>query len=215
VRLFYENVPLHSKSERMDVFSKLKNKVAVFDEEFDLIFPEDVREHSNRHFTSVFIAQQAAAFLTEEGAKTILDIGSGTGKFCLVASATSKAHYTGVEHRTHHVEIGNDCAKRYGLLNCKFIADDILNVDFSNYDAFYIFNPFLEAKDPTAQMDQVVKVGLKDYDEFSNYVYQQFDSLRIGTRIASYWTSKTQIPPSYELVKSAFGDTLTFWRKIS
>lgn len=66
----------------MDVFSKLRNKVAVFDEEFDTIFPEDVREHSNRHFTSVFIAQQALAFLTEEGAKKILDIGSGTGKFC-------------------------------------------------------------------------------------------------------------------------------------
>jgi SAM-dependent methyltransferase len=199
----------------MNVFSKLKNNVAVFDEEFDAIFPEDVREHSNRHFTSVFIAQQAAAFLTEEGAKTILDIGSGTGKFCLVASALSKAQFTGVEHRTYYVEIGNDCAKQFGLLNCKFIADTILNIDFSNYDAFYIFNPFLEAKDPSAQMDETLKVGLKEYETYSAYVYKQFDSLRVGTRIASYWTSKTQFPPSFQLVKSAFGDTLTFWRKIS
>ncbi len=197
----------------MDVFSKLRNKVAVFDEEFDTIFPVDVREHSNRHFTSVFIAQQASAFLTDDGATKILDIGSGTGKFCLVASATSKAHFTGVEHRAYQVEIGNSCAQRFGLNNCNFIADNILNIDFSNYDAFYIFNPFLEAKDPTAQMDQAVKVGLKEYDTFSNYVYQQFESLKIGTRIASYWTSKTQFPQSYELVKSSFGDTLTFWIK--
>ena len=199
----------------MDVFSKLRNKDAVFDEEFDTIFPEDVREHSNRHFTSVFIAQQAAAFLTEKGAKTILDIGSGTGKFCLVASAISNANFTGVEHRTYHVEIGNDCAKRFGLHNCEFIADDILNIDFSNYNAFYIFNPFLESKDPTAQMDKALKEGLKEYETYSAYVYKQFDSLSVGTRIASYWTSKTQFPPSFELVKSAFGETLTFWRKIS
>lgn len=199
----------------MDVFSKLRKNVAVFDEEFDTIFPEDVREHSNRHFTSVFIAQQAAAFLTEEGAKKILDIGSGTGKFCLVASATTKSNFTGVEHRAYQVEIGNECARRYGLSNCNFIADTILNIDFKEYDAFYIFNPFLEAKDPTAQMDQAVKVGLNEYETFSNYVYQQFDSLKIGTRIASYWTSKTQFPPSFELVKSSFGDTLTFWIKIS
>lgn len=199
----------------MDVFSKLRKNVAVFDEEFDTIFPEDVREHSNRHFTSVFIAQQASAFLTEEGAKNILDIGSGTGKFCLVASATTKSNFTGVEHRAYQVEIGNECARRYGLSNCNFIADTILNIDFKEYDAFYIFNPFLEAKDPTAQMDQAVKVGLNEYETFSNYVYQQFDSLKIGTRIASYWTSKTQFPPSYELVKSSFGDTLTFWIKVS
>lgn len=199
----------------MDVFSKLRKNVAVFDEEFDTIFPEDVREHSNRHFTSVFIAQQASAFLTEEGAKKILDIGSGTGKFCLVASATTKSNFTGVEHRAYQVEIGNECARRYGLSNCNFIADTILNIDFKEYDAFYIFNPFLEAKDPTAQMDQAVKVGLNEYETFSNYVYQQFDSLKIGTRIASYWTSKTQFPPSFELVKSSFGDTLTFWIKIS
>jgi SAM-dependent methyltransferase len=198
----------------MDVFTKLKNKVAVFDEEFDAIFPEDVREHSNRHFTSVFIAQQATDFLIEGGAKSILDIGSGTGKYCLVASAISKAQYTGVEHRPYQVEIGNDCAKRFGLTNCNFISDTILNIDFSEYDAFYIFNPFLEAKDPSAKMDQLVKVGLKEYDLFSDYVYHQFDSLKIGTRIASYWTSKTQFPPSYEMVKSAFGDTLTFWVKI-
>ncbi len=197
----------------MDVFEKLRNRVAVFDEEFDAIFPEDVREHSNRHFTSVFIAQQATAFLTEAGAKSILDIGSGTGKYCLVASAISKADFTGVEHRNYQVEIGNECAKRYGLTNCKFIADNILNIDFSAYDAFYIFNPFLEAKDPTAQMDQAVKVGLKEYDIFSNYVYQQFEKMKVGTRIASYWTTKTQFPPSYEMVKSSFGDTLTFWIK--
>ena len=199
----------------MDVFSKLRKNVAVFDEEFDTIFPEDVREHSNRHFTSVFIAQQASAFLTEEGAKNILDIGSGTGKFCLVASATTKSNFTGVEHRAYQVEIGNECARRYGLSKCNFIADTILNIDFKEYDAFYIFNPFLEAKDPTAQMDQAVKVGLNEYETFSNYVYQQFDSLKIGTRIASYWTSKTQFPPSFELVKSSFGDTLTFWIKVS
>ena len=41
----------------------IQSKKEILDEEFDEIFDESVRNHSNRHFSSVFISQKAAEFL--------------------------------------------------------------------------------------------------------------------------------------------------------
>lgn len=193
---------------------KLGNKQSISDEEFDSIFPEDVKDHSNRHFTSVFLSQKAAQYLANDEEIEILDIGSGTGKFCLVGAICTNAHYTGVEHRKYLVEIANEIANRFVVTNVSFVHENILNIDFRTYDAFYIFNPFLETHDPSARMDGSVKLEADDYITFKNYVHDQLEKKKIGTRIASYWTSVEQIPDSYEIVSKHFGDTLCFWNKV-
>lgn len=193
---------------------KIKAKISISDEEFDALFPDDVRDHSNRHFTSVFLSQKVAEYLSNNEAIEILDVGSGTGKFCLVGASSNNAHYTGVEHRKYFVEIAQNIANKYVIPNARFIHADILSIDFRSYDAFYIFNPFLETYDLSAQMDQSVDLKESDYDVFKTYVHDQLAAKNIGTRLATYWTPENQIPDSYELKKSLFGDTLRFWKKV-
>jgi predicted RNA methylase len=194
---------------------KLRAKQSISDEEFDAIYPEDVREHSNRHFTSVFLSQKAAQYLANGEEIEILDIGSGTGKFCLVGATCTKSHYTGVEHRKYLSDIAQECANTFVIPNVSFINANILDIDFKTFDAFYIFNPFLETHDKSARMDQSVTIKTSDYDVFKNYVFSELDKKKIGTRLATYWTTDNQIPDSFELKGSFFGDTLRFWEKIS
>lgn len=196
------------------VIEKLRAKESVSDEEFDAIFPEEVRDFSNRHYTSVYISQRAAEFLAIKEDIQILDIGSGTGKFCIVGAICTNAHYTGVEYRKYQSEIAKECADRYAITNVSFIHANILDVKFDQFDAFYIFNPFLENIDTSARMDQLIDGKESDYDVFKRYVHDQLDSKKIGTRLATYWTALNQVPDSYELKKSILGDTLKFWEKV-
>ncbi|MEY3236285.1 MAG: hypothetical protein RI883_386, partial [Bacteroidota bacterium] len=152
---------------------KLRAKISISDEEFDAIYPEDVRDHSNRHFTSVFLSQKAAQYLANGEEKEILDIGSGTGKFCLVGATCTNAHYTGVEHRKYLSEIAQECANTFVVPNVSFINANILDIDFKTFDAFYIFNPFLETHDKSARIDQSVSIKSSDFEVFRNYVYKE------------------------------------------
>lgn len=196
------------------VIEKLKAKESVSDEEFDAIFPEEVRDFSNRHYTSVYISQRAAEFLAVKEDIQILDIGSGTGKFCLVGAICTNAHFTGVEYRKYQSEIAKECADRYAITNVSFVHANILDINFKEFDAFYIFNPFLENIDTSARMDQLKDGKESDYEVFKKYVHDQLEKKKIGTRLATYWTALNQIPDSYELKKSILGDTLKFWEKV-
>ena len=98
--------------------------------------------------------------------------------------------------------------------NVSFINANILNIDFKTFDAFYIFNPFLETHDKSARMDHSVSISDGDYDVFTTYVRNELAKKEIGTRLATYWTAENQIPESFEMKGSFFGDTLRFWEKI-
>jgi SAM-dependent methyltransferase len=196
------------------IIKKFKGNETVFDDEFDAIFPEEVREHSDRHFTSVFIAQKAAQFLVSSKKDRILDIGAGTGKFCLVAALTNDAHFTGVEYRKKQYEIALNCTQRFNVTNATFIHSNILDVPFDDFTGFYMFNPFLEQIDGTAKMDNSIDEKTGNYSLFSNYVKAELEKKPIGTRLATYYVPHIQISDSYELVEKCFGDTLKFYKKI-
>jgi hypothetical protein len=105
------------------------------------------------------------------------------------------------------------CADRFALANVSFVYSNILDVDFEQFDAFYIFNPFLENIDRSAQMDQLIDSKNSDYEIFRQFVHDQLEKKNVGTRIVSYYNASGQIPDSYELKKSSFGGTLHFWEK--
>jgi SAM-dependent methyltransferase len=194
--------------------NELKLNGTIYDESFDLIFPEAYRLHSNRHFTSVYIAQRAVQFLNEHGAKTVLDIGSATGKFCLVAAVTKPdIHFTGIEYRADQVAIANACVQQFELTNVTFECANILTTSFAAFDGFYMFNPFLENKDASANMDGEKLNSETAANQYVAHVMHELDQRPIGTPLVTYWTPIEQIPSSYELQQSNFGDTLKFWLK--
>lgn len=196
--------------------NELKQNGTIDDDTFDLIFPASYRLHSNRHFTSVYIAQRAVQFLSEHGATSILDIGSATGKFCLVgAVAQPKLHFTGVEYRADQVEIAKGCAHQFDLANASFICSNISDVSFASFNGFYMFNPFLENKDTSANMDGEKLNSTEAFNAFVAHVKTELDQQPIGTPLVTYWTPIEQLPASYELQQSIFGDTLRFWLKVN
>ena len=58
------------------------------DKIFNSLYPKPIQEVAEKHWTPLEVAKKAAAFLATSPDVKILDIGSGSGKFCLTA-----AHY--------------------------------------------------------------------------------------------------------------------------
>ena len=93
---------------------KLTIGSAVYDD-FDGIYPEEVRPMAFTHFTPIEIAIRAAKFLVQKSGTKVLDIGSGAGKFCMIGSVCTNGHFTGVEQRGNLHLLAEQIFKKYQL----------------------------------------------------------------------------------------------------
>lgn len=183
------------------------------DEEFDSIYPIKIQKLSTRHWTPVAVAKRAADFLIDSPGTRILDIGSGVGKFCLVAAAYSQGIFTGVEQRESLIRISQKVAHRYQIERVKFIHANIQSVNFSEYDAFYFFNSFEENLDLSDKIDEDANLNVELFDTYTHYIRKQFEAAPMGTKIATYCTTCNEIPLSYTLLKTGIKGKMKFWQK--
>ncbi len=197
------------------VFEFLKLNKHVTDTEFDTIFPEDIKRKGHVHWTPVEIAREASEFLSEGPNARILDIGSGAGKFCLVASALTDAKYTGVELRENLFNVSRKLAKYHRLDNVEFIHANITDIDFKAYTGFYFFNSFYENLEKEQAIDDALELKMQNYNIYTRYVKEQLDGMPKGTRLATYWSSVKDIPGSYELQGKFANGLLEMWEKTS
>ena len=189
---------------------ELKN---LTDDEFDLLYPIKMKKLSGTHWTPVEVAKKAIAFLDQEGRKAILDLGSGAGKFCLVAAAYTDSILTGVEQRENLVQLSRKIAAKFQMKNVNFIHDDLQNIDFEAYDAFYFFNSFEENIDLKDKLDKDNSINIEQYETYIRLIRDKFSGMRIGTRIVTYCGEVREIPDCYRLVKSGSKGKLKFWQK--
>jgi SAM-dependent methyltransferase len=196
------------------LFQDIKLGLTVADAYFDEIFPEEVEKFARLHFTPIEIAKHVSKYLTETklGAK-VLDIGSGAGKFCMVGSVVTDGFFVGIEQRESLVIAANKIANNNSLFNTEFIYGNIVNVPFKDFDAFYIFNSFYENVSFDENLTDEVSLKQPNYDNYSNFVKQQLDNMPIGTRLATYFCSRSIAPDSYEQVDDTFNNNLKLWHK--
>lgn len=191
----------------------LKERISRGNNSFDQLYTSSVQEIAEFHFTLVEVALASAAYLVDAPTSRVLDIGAGAGKFCLIGAATTNGHFTGVELRTNLVKIAQDLSTAHQINNTTFIEDNITNIDFKSYSAFYHFNAFYENIDPTGEIDQTIPLNKKLYTSYSQYVKDQLQTMPIGTKLATYFSYKEEVPNCYKVVKKLFGGKLIFWKK--
>ena len=183
------------------------------DEEFDALYPMKIRMLSGTHWTPVDIAKKAIAFLDREGGSAVLDLGSGAGKFCLVAAVNSKAIITGVEQRENLVQVSRKLAVKYQLHQVDFIHGDLKSLDFTNYKAFYFFNSFEENINLKDKLDKGNCINFDQYQIYIKLLREKLTGVMPGTRIVTYCGDAAEIPDNFLLVKSSNRGKLRFWEK--
>lgn len=187
------------------------------DETFDERLPIRLQVQAPTHFTPVEVARRAARLLAPSPGMTVLDVGSGAGKLCLVAAlAAPDCEFVGIERRPHLVDVATALARELGVRNARFLHGDALALDWSRFDSFYFYNPFAEqlqtehfALDRTIERDPALFVT----SIFG--VRRKLASARIGTRVVTFHGLGAPLPPGYTepSVDAAGNERLTLWIK--
>ena len=185
---------------------------SIEDEKFDQIYPAEIRKHSSLFWTPVAVAAEAARLLVTAPGTRVLDVGCGPGKFCLVAASLSDGRFTGVEQRSTLVAAARSAAATLQLAEVEFVHANVLDVDFAEYDAFYIFNPF-EENMHGFKMDSAVTLSPALFQRYTSYVSDQLGCRPTGTRVVTYMGYADDIPACYDCEATFFGDDLKLWIK--
>jgi len=192
----------------------LKLKIPIKDSEFDEIYPPDVRKLSPRHFTPFHVSEKVSEWLNEyEKPLNLVDLGCGVGKFCFTIGALTNHNITGIDFRKNYIQLCNRLNGRFRYLNVKFIEQNILDLEFSNYNAFYFFNSFLEQVDDTAMLDERYERSPKIYLLYQRHLRNQLTLMPKGTIVVTYHAYDSQIPSNYVVMQSTFDGLLKLWKR--
>lgn len=185
------------------------------DKIFNSLYPKPIEEVAEKHWSPLAVAKKAADFLAASPDAKVLDIGSGSGKFCLTAAHFHPLNLIyGIEQRANLVALSGELAQKLQLENVSFICDNIMHVDFRNYDNFYFYNSFYENIDGTQKIDSNVTYSSELYLHYNRYLNKQLAKMPAGTRVVTYHCFGNEVPSDYEIVHTDYAEFLKFWVKV-
>lgn len=183
------------------------------DSEFDKVYPSRYQKISKIHWTPVEVIKTTVEWLEENKALRILDIGSGVGKFCILGSIVSKLTFVGVEKRKNLFLQSKKIAAFFKTKNVFFINDNITNINFQEFDAFYYFNPFCEQIAHSDWIDQEPDFSEEKYKNYEDYVISELSVMPIGAKVITYCSNDFILPSSFRLKNMMYDGQLLLWIK--
>lgn len=182
---------------------------------FDAVYPAGLRRISRRFWTPVAVARRAAALFESAGARRVLDVGSGCGKFVLVAAAAAPSvQFIGVEQRRQLVDLASRARDALGLSNARFKVADVTRMGWGAFDGLYLFNPLAENLLDTQEcIDGSVDLSRRRFERDALGIERALRRAPVGTALVTYHGASARIPTSYaiDVVEPAGSDWLRLW----
>jgi SAM-dependent methyltransferase len=198
-----------------EIRAKLISHVPVLDGRFDELLPPRPRLRSIHYWSSVEVAQTASRWLTAAGATRVLDVGSGVGKFCAIASLTSSRRVWGVELRPDLILASRKLAQRLSA-EVVILEDPLDQLQAGQFDGFYFFNPFAEhLSELHERYDEHFPGSVEGFLRDVRTVERWLRAAPPGSAMVSYNGLGGRIPLSWTVEKSMVlgGDHLRLWIK--
>lgn len=194
----------------------LRSGRAISDNEFDVIYSDVARHLSESHWTPVVVALGVAKLLVRDHDSKVLDVGSGVGKFCQIGASVTPGTFVGVEQRAKFVEESRRVCLERNIARAHFIHGNAFDLDWSTYDAIYLFNPFYEHVEPLCRLDGELDLSAEIFASHIARVEEKLRSMPKGTRVATYHGFGGKMPKCYD---SFFfcrhgGDYVRAWVKV-
>jgi SAM-dependent methyltransferase len=148
-----------------------------------------------------------------------MDIGSGVGKLCTLLSFLTNLEIFGLEQREDLFKISQTVAIQNSLSRVHFIHGNMLDLNWQEYDIFYLYNPFQEhtigESSDIGLIDRNIALDGKYYAQYISEVFRQMTWLEPGKKVIIYHGYGSAMPPSMKLVRSHYvaNGHLCLWEK--
>ena len=213
------NDPLVLEPSALGIAMAIRTGMCPADRAFDRFFPDELRLVSAQYWTPLLVAIRAAEWFEELHIQTVVDIGSGAGKFCVAAALASRCHFTGFEQRPRLVAAARDLARVFEVEDRVTFLDGALGeIPVPEADAYYLYNPFAEnlfgAQD---HLDEDVELS---FDRYARDVAATRDLLvraPVGTHVVVYNGFGDRAPLGYDEICADrdLPNPLCMWKKTS
>jgi hypothetical protein len=179
---------------------------ARMDRALDGLVPQELRHLSRVHWTPVDIAARVVTLICPTRDTRVLDIGAGVGKVCAVGALSAFGMWSGVEQHASLVAAARRLAKTLDIESrTSFVHGDAFALDWDDYDALYLYNPF-----EISLLGSAVEARAQ-----ASRVEARLARLRRGIRVVTLHGFGGVMPPSFELVYQehvpAMGHDLVLW----
>lgn len=196
-----------------EVIKKMRSHPKLRDEEFDKIYDPKFLSLSYRHFTQIRSVRLAIQLIGDSPSISILDIGSGIGKFCHIGSQLSNCKFTGIELRDDFYAEAVRIAAQLNHNNPTFIHGTFTAIDFKKYNAFYFFNSFEEYYNPDCIIDEKTVKSQELYNELKSSLKEKLNDAAPGSRLVTYYVKQGHVPDTYQLKFSGEDGHMKLWVK--
>jgi len=184
---------------------------------FDRFLNSAMRIVSDLHWTPLVVALRTAEWLNQLEVETVVDVGSGAGKFCVATALATRCKFIGVEQRPRLVHAARALAETFGVSDrVQFIEGTLDDGAVPGADAYYLFNPFGENLfGPEDHIDEDVELGNERYERDIAAMESFLKQQPVGTYLIKYNGFGGRVPPTYDAVRSALDlpNLLRVWRK--
>jgi predicted RNA methylase len=184
---------------------------------FDRFLPDDLHLASRQHWTPLGVVLRIARWLDAHAIDTVVDLGSGAGKFCVAAALASRARFTGIEQRPRLVDAARSLAGIFGVADrVHFRTGTIGCCPLPPAAAYYLFNPFGENLfDPHERIDTDVELTEARYRRDVATLQHLLAAAPAGTCVVKYNGFGAAMPPGYQriAVDRELPELLRMWRK--
>lgn len=209
--------PVDARSSPRFIVQALRSGRLPSDRVFDRFLPSELRALSGQYWTPLAVAARAAEWLDQLDVQTVVDIGSGTGKFCVAAALLADARFTGIEQRPRLVDAARQLASTFELnQRITFLHSTFGEAPIPKADAYYMYNPFGEnlfgLED---RLDSDVELCGARYLRDVAAVERLLHDASVGTFLLTYNGFGGELPADYREVRvdRELPSVLRMWRK--
>ena len=177
----------------------LRSNALPPDDLFDRFLPEALRVVSEQYWTPLSVAARVAQWVAEYEIGTVVDIGSGAGKFCVAAALAGPGCYIGLEQRPRLVVAARELARTFEVEDrVRFLEGSLGEAATPVADAYYLYNPFGEnLYGPGGRLDDDPELS---HDRFGRDIAAVESLLRaapVGTCVITYNGFGGHTPATY------------------
>jgi predicted RNA methylase len=187
------------------------------DSAFDRFLPDELRVVSGQYWTPLVVAKRAAEWFDELNVRTVVDIGSGAGKFCVTAALVGRCRFTGLEQRPRLVAAARTLARLFEVDDrVGFVEGALGTLATPVADAYYLYNPFGEYLFGSSEhLDRDVERSDERYARDVAAVQDLLHRARFGTCVLTYNGFGGRVPSSYRQIRvdNKLPNALRLWRK--
>jgi predicted RNA methylase len=191
----------------------------VPDSAFDSCLPKDLQAVSDQHWTPLEVIKHVSAWIEQLHIRSVVDVGSGAGKFCVAAALYTSARFVGLEQRERLVDAARQLANSFGVAERVNFERSVVGLrSLPPADAYYLFNPFGENLLANAELiDKDVELTPGRYRRDVDAMRKFLAELPVGTFVITYNGYGTPLPSTFVdlVVDRTFRNVLRLSKKVS